>query len=71
MAGVFFVEMVAAQRVAPVIAVATVVRVREQHIAILIVADPLAAAFGTSEVLGCAAQTTSPYAWAKRLFPTR
>ena len=54
----------AAKRVAAVVAMATVSRVGEEHILVLIIANPLATALGPHEPATFAAQ---PAAWGVRL----
>jgi hypothetical protein len=51
--------MMAAQGKPPVIARATVAGVREEHVLVFIVADPLIAALGFREVVGRATEPTT------------
>jgi hypothetical protein len=70
-AGMSLLEMVATQRVTPVIAGATVARVREKHVAILIIANPLAATFGPGEILRRTTQAATRHSRGKHLLPSR
>jgi hypothetical protein len=60
-AAVAFHVMVTAEGVAPVVSMATVCRVRENDVLILIVANPLATALCSGQLVFLAAQPTSDY----------
>lgn len=52
-------EMIAAERVAPMVAVAAISGVGEELVFVLVVADPLAAALGASELAGLATESAA------------
>jgi hypothetical protein len=70
MARVTLREVTSAKRVASMIPITTVASIGEQHVLILIVADPLAAALGLHEILGRAAKAALWNAPRERLIAT-
>lgn len=71
MAGMAFSKVGTTERIAPVIARATVARVGKQHVVLFVVADPLTATLGLDEIFGSATQATLWHARRESLLSAR